>query len=133
MYAHFSQNNSGGSFDYDKEKGISVAVVIECDSILDAIRRAKKIGIYFNGVDKNIDCGCCGDRWSKPYKLDEKPMRYTTLLDEAFAPLVEEEDKYPIKWMDNDRYEYFLHKIDGSIIGFYRNKNDLLELKKEKE
>jgi hypothetical protein len=34
--------------------------------------RAQRCGIYFDGVDKGIDCECCGDRWHNyPSKVDQ--------------------------------------------------------------
>lgn len=58
---HFRQNNSGGNF--TQNNWLDVHVVIEAKSAAHANERAKKIGIYFDGVDEGIDCGCCGDRW----------------------------------------------------------------------
>jgi hypothetical protein len=59
----FNQNNTGGSFDFDKEKGITHYVIIEANSADDANNIAESLGIYFNGCDDNLDCPCCGDRW----------------------------------------------------------------------
>lgn len=56
----FSQNNSGGSFDTDKERGITHFVIIEATDADDANRRAERIGLYFDGEG---DCPCCGNRW----------------------------------------------------------------------
>lgn len=74
-YFHFSQNNSGGSF----EVGDKVAhhVIIQAHSAVEANARATDIGIYFNGCDIGMDCPCCGDRWSETWdKGDETPLIY---------------------------------------------------------
>jgi len=70
----YSQNNSGGGFDEDSD--VTQYVIIEANSSSEANNKALEIGIYFDGCDNNIDCGCCGDRW---YEVDgddgrDKPM-----------------------------------------------------------
>lgn len=64
---HISQNNSGGSFDFDEARGITHEVIIEARTLDEASARAQDIGLYFDGVRDGRDCGCCGDRWSEPY------------------------------------------------------------------
>lgn len=59
----FNQNNSGGSFDFDEEKGITHFVIIEAESADAANEIAESKGVYFNGCDDGLDCDCCGDRW----------------------------------------------------------------------
>lgn len=63
MFYHFSQNNSGGSFDFDKNDGITHHVVIEAVSAESANKKLQDIGGYFDGCDTGRDCSCCGDRW----------------------------------------------------------------------
>lgn len=63
-FYEFNQNNSGGNFVIDKDAGIFEIVYIEASSSQEADFIAKNIGIYFDGVSKNIDCYCCGDRWA---------------------------------------------------------------------
>jgi len=72
----FNQNNSGGSFVFDEEAGITHFVVIEALDEKHAISRAEDIGIYFNGVNSGSDCECCGDRWYEPYDGHEYPEVY---------------------------------------------------------
>lgn len=60
----FDQNNSGGSFKINAECGIGYNVVIEANSEEEALKRAEGI-IYFDGVSNDMDCECCGDRWSR--------------------------------------------------------------------
>lgn len=64
----FDQNNSGGSFDYDGERGITHYVIIEAADRHQAVDRAEEIGLYFDGVSDGRDCPCCGDRWSRPWQ-----------------------------------------------------------------
>lgn len=93
MFFHFHQNNSGGSFDYDEEAGITAHVIVEADSSDDANRRAKEIGIYFHGIG---DCPCCGDRWYEQWYDDdgtENPQVYGKHPD----------DEDILRWMEKGR------------------------------
>lgn len=60
----YTQNNSGGGFDHDAEAGIGYAVWVQARNSTEADQRAQAIGLYFDGVAKDMDCSCCGDRWS---------------------------------------------------------------------
>jgi len=59
----YRQNNSGGSFDVDDN--VNINVIIEANNADEADTIAESIGIYFNGCEDGLDCGCCGDRWSR--------------------------------------------------------------------
>jgi len=90
-FFHFRQNNSGGKFVTDIEKGLGVNVFIQARDQEDANRQAVEIGIYFDGCQKGIDCECCGDRW---YRLDtrwdegtEQPTVYGDPLNTMVASL----------------------------------------------
>lgn len=72
-FYHFDQNNSGGDFDVDAEKGIGVHVLIEAVTADQANDIAKNIGLYFDGVDEGLDCACCGNRWYPCDDNDGKP------------------------------------------------------------
>lgn len=61
LYYTYYQNNSGGRFDEDDR--VCQYVIIQAVSAADADCRAKTIGIYFDGVEKGLNCECCGDRW----------------------------------------------------------------------
>lgn len=78
----FSQNNSGGVFTGDAEY-----IIIEAESAEDANRRAEATGIiYFNGCDKDLDCPCCGDRWSEQWSDkdgDKVPSIYGTPVKDS--------------------------------------------------
>jgi hypothetical protein len=58
----YDQNNSFGHFDVNRQVGHYV--LIEAEDLKQADRVAQeKAAIYFDGIDKGIDCACCGDRW----------------------------------------------------------------------
>ncbi len=68
-FFHFNQNNSGGSFNSDKN--VCANVIIEAFSPQDANSRADSFEIYFDGCNQGLDCSCCGDRWTEIWE-DEK-------------------------------------------------------------
>lgn len=86
-YYIYSQNNSGGSFDDDPERGIGYIVYIEAPTADAANQRAEDIGLYFNGCETGQDCDCCGDRWYEMSSYDEDPEEhgwsYVDSLDEV--------------------------------------------------
>lgn len=117
-FYHYSQNNSGGHFTYDKKAGITHHVIIEASSPSDADARAEKIGLYFDGCEKEMDCDCCGDRWSRTYsKGDEVPSIYSKPVTEPLSSIMG-------KWIEG--YEAFVHYANGEVKGFYP------EVKKER-
>ena len=65
QFYELTQNNSGGSHDCDET--LCHRLIIEATSINEAINKAEELGCYWNGVDKGMDCSCCGDRWYEPY------------------------------------------------------------------
>lgn len=62
-FYRFHQNNSGGDF-----LAPAIDVWVEASSADEANRIAQDNGIYFDGIDSDTDCWCCGDRW---YPADE--------------------------------------------------------------
>lgn len=107
----FRQNNSGGSFQYKPERGISVEVIIEANDYREVLDRAELIGLYFNGCDSGMDCNCCGDRWYESDDIvDEVP--------EPDEPLIKDESKrYSFtKWI-KDGYETFVHPSESDFYG----------------
>jgi hypothetical protein len=72
----FHQNNSGGSFDINDD--VACEVIIEATDSDHANSRAESVGIYFNGCADEIDCSCCGDRWSEVRESDgfDEPTIY---------------------------------------------------------
>lgn len=69
MFFHYSQNNSGGIFDFDKGKGITSQVIIEAESYQEANRTMVDLIGDWEGGDGGY-CPCCGERWSEA--LDDK-------------------------------------------------------------
>lgn len=65
----YSQNNSGG---YDIEnRDVACSVYIQGKDAAQANAIAENIGIYFDGVEAEIDCECCGDRWYMAFSGDD--------------------------------------------------------------
>jgi hypothetical protein len=71
MFYVFRQNNSGGYFEINDD--VTQFVIIEADGHEDANSRAVEIGIYFEGVDRDLDCSCCGDRWDEAWSGEGEP------------------------------------------------------------
>lgn len=111
-FYEFRQNNSGGGFDYDEDRGISVNVFVQAFSADEANRIAEDIGLYFDGTEDGSDCPCCGDRWYEASEYDgmDKPQVYGFDLPSEWGP---------IKWI-KDGYETFIHYLDGQIVGKHK-------------
>ena len=63
VWFEFRQNTSGSYYIGPTE------VWVEADDYMEANERAEREGIvYFDGVDSEQDCECCGDRWSRTWK-----------------------------------------------------------------
>lgn len=113
MFYEYEQNNPGGSFDYDPERGISVHVIVEADNAEEANRRAESIGLYFGGAG---DCPCCGNRW---YKMrsdaagGDVPSVYGMPVQDVewgWGPFSDGD-----KWLGPDEPEVFVHFKDGQV------------------
>lgn len=103
----FSQNNSGGSFVFDKEEGITHFVIIEADNVGEALSRAETIGLYFDGFG---DCPCCGDRWSNGLNetdATDEPKVYSQPASEYGKG-----QKWCTAWME-EGHEIVVHYKDG--------------------
>lgn len=96
-FFEFSQNNSGGLFDIDDERGIGPKVWIEAVDTEHANSRAVGLGIYFDGVEDGSDCECCGDRWHPAYG------------DGSATPDINAE--YDFNWHNT----VYVHGIDGAV------------------
>lgn len=84
----FDQNNSGGYWN----KILGYVVIIEAETPEKANEKAEEIGIYFDGVENDIDCECCGDRWCR---VEDK---YDEVEPEKLKDFVEEIKHYQKKW-----------------------------------
>lgn len=105
-FFEFNQNNSGGSFTLDEDRGLTHIVIVEANDARDANYRALSIGIYFDGCVDDIDCACCGDRWSEAYgEGDDVPSVYGQPA-EKYAPAL------GYGWMPDGK-EICVHFIDG--------------------
>lgn len=74
----FNQNNSGGDFVLDEDAGLTHYVIIEAPNAEAANVKLGSLGGYFDGVDEDQDCPCCGDRWCRAWEGDahEDPRIY---------------------------------------------------------
>lgn len=115
MFYTFRQNNSGGVFDYDEERGISLYVIIEARNGREANAKAESIGLYFDGVDEGIDCGCCGDRWNaaNQYCIEEEGEELP-LIWGVPAHLYKED----MRWLKKGEYYCFVHYANGEVLKF---------------
>ena len=110
MFFTYNQNNSGGEFIFDKDRGITHFVIVEADSPQDADDRAEKIGLYFDGYG---DCPCCGYRWYSQFSSeegDEEPSIYGRHPRDFV-------EKKKVVWMD-EGFEVAVHHKDGKIEWF---------------
>lgn len=129
-FVTYRQNNSGGGFDIDVDRGISVNVIVEAGTVSEANERAQSLGIYFNGCDDGMDCPCCGDRWYEPYGEDsvtEVPETGygTSLFDYGTErdPAVQGGYRMtPMRWA-GDLPDVFVHLKDGRKFGFVLTKD----------
>lgn len=99
----FRQNNSRGVF--TKE---GVVILIEAPNADAANERAEDIGVYFDGVNRGIDCPCCGSRWQR---ADE----YESVSDLAEYTNAEYLRKYVHCWMNPG---VAIHYADGRVERF---------------
>ena len=107
MFYEYNQNNSGGGFDVNDN--VTYSVIIEADSADEADRKAEEIGIYFDD-DYDIDCECCGTRWSRAWGDGEE-------TPSIFGNPVEDHEEYWSK--DGQPYAYVYYK-DGTKRSFSR-------------
>ncbi|HEU4967272.1 MAG TPA: hypothetical protein VFT53_07450 [Candidatus Saccharimonadales bacterium] len=68
----YHQNNSGGRFTNDPDRGIGYEVIVEAENYVQANERAEAIGLYFDGSG---DCSCCGRRWDRQDSFADEPNR----------------------------------------------------------
>lgn len=106
MFYHFSQNNSGGSFDLDLAKGITHHVIIEADNATEANAIAEGQGVYFYGCNTGVDCPCCGHRWFPAEEGDSE--RFPHVYGEKV------EEYQPIFRFMKEGQSVCVHMKDGS-------------------
>lgn len=112
---HYRQNNSGGSFDYDAQNGISINVYVQAAGPSEADDLAQEAGVYF---DSALDCNCCGARWNR--------ARDFCVVEQGQIPAEGEElirddndsnARFVTKWLKDGQFESFVHFADGSFYG----------------
>jgi hypothetical protein len=102
-FYHFSQNNTGGSFDFDESRGITHNVIVEAIDYNHANTRAEDIGVYFDGMG---DCECCGNRWYSQWDDTEG-----TNVPSIYGEPVESQVSM-MAWMAPGK-EIVVHYLDG--------------------
>ena len=100
MIYYFRQNNSGGSFADLEYLGDGLDVfhlAVEAESAEAAcdIAENSKYNIYFNGVDNDIDCPCCGDRWSR-WASDYESVDLLKIHEELPCAFIDKDGNYSI-------------------------------------
>ena len=105
MFFTFSQNNSGGYFVEDEERGVNECVIVEADTAEAAIERLHEIGADVDGFWSF--CSCCGERWNEWLDDDdgtESPELYNTPIEKQTAQMF--------------RKAAFVHYADGNFKKF---------------
>lgn len=127
MWFHYSQNNSGGYFDFDKERKITHHMVFEAKDANEANILAEARGLYFDGCDNDRDCPCCGDRWYRAYgKGDEAPMVYGQTAQQYHDSM---------RWTDDDTMPMiYVFPLKGEVreYGFKKKKKKKVAKTKSK-
>ena len=93
MFFTYDQNNSSGVF-----KEPAMYVIVEADSAVEANHVAEAVDVYFDGCEKGIDCGCCGDRWHEEWS-DNAGTGIPSIYDQ---PVSEYQNKFRQDWADKD-------------------------------
>lgn len=98
-YYGFSQNNSGGEFEIDDK--VTINVWVEANNAREANAKAEEIGIYFDGVNSEMDCECCGDRWSVVIETDAQEF-----------PLI---SNHGSRWVGDGENHTIIYHADGTV------------------
>lgn len=93
MFLTMRQNNSGGYYITNDDLGVGENIIIECDDIIDAEVRFKRIAKNYGNGFYDF-CSCCGKRWSDFEWKDESDLT-----------------EYPESWSDNA----YIHYKSGNI------------------
>lgn len=92
LYYLFRQGRNRGH--YDITENVAPMVVVQEHDPIKANFTALTKGIYFDGIDKGIDCSCCEDRWV-PLKTKDKGYPMPSI---GYSDLV----SYLKDWVEND-------------------------------
>lgn len=101
----YMQNNSGGYWQVDPNKGVAHIVIVEAIDSKDANNRAEKIGLYFDGWN---DCPCCGTRWDSQWG-ESDATEIPTVYGQDPSEYVND------KWAKAFEKEVYVHYFDGQI------------------
>lgn len=125
-FFEFNQMNSGGSLHIDNN--VTSHVYIEAINATHANSIAEEKGIYFNGVEKGIDCKCCGDRWNRSYGEDNPYEIYDQSNIEKI-PLETDNRELHVSWRKQFRYSsdikyysVFIYHLNGDKFGIKTNR-----------
>lgn len=117
MFFTYNQNNSGGDFVIDAQRGISTFVIVEADDDVEADEKAEKIGLYWDGVAEGRDCECCGDRWNRQWSGGTNvPMVYDKSVEDGFY-------RNGYFFTDRKNAAGYIHYKDGLVKEVYEIKD----------
>ena len=102
MFYLFDQDNIGGSFTFDENRGITNLVIIEADKASHANQYAKEIGICFGDYDY------CSGRWDEVWEEDGE--EFPTIYGTPIQDFVSKDDFRG--WMEPGK-EVCVHYKDG--------------------
>jgi hypothetical protein len=113
-----NQNNSGGSF--DTTDTLCHRLFIEAENDAAAEAKAESLGCYWDGCENDMDCPCCGDRWSRPWHAITLP----TEIGERTITTIEEyaqwmADEYG--WTTPDGRIFY---ADGRVVEIFTQKKE---------
>ncbi|MED2979537.1 hypothetical protein P4284_23020 [Bacillus swezeyi] len=113
-FYNYDQNNSGGFFEVNEK--LCHRLFIEAESREEADDIAESLGVYWAGIEKGLDCPCCGDRWYGASKVDLEKIN-----EEGWEASVYDSTPYPeAEW--NERYgNYPLHTAPKWTTNFFRS------------
>lgn len=105
MFYIFNQNNTGGHFDVDEN--LCHRLYIEADTKSEAISKAEKLGCYWDGVLRGIDCPCCGVQYDKNATSNTAYTDAVLFKNGCEVCCSEPSDEYTGTWTleyNNDKY-----------------------------
>lgn len=104
----FTQNNSGGHFDFCEDDGVTHHVIIEADSSHEANEKMLELVGDFEG-GKGGYCPCCGERW---YECDDSDATESPMY--SGTDLLEDEFNF-MRWMKVGK-EVCIHFTNGEKV-----------------
>lgn len=113
----YTQNNPGGELIFTDE--LSVFVAIEAENPEDSDEHARRLGIYFDGVEDGVDCRRCGDRWFRT--SDDKYSKINIEKEGSALAYMEKKASWEIRWNDIMGY---IHYASGHKDTIYAPKKE---------